>query len=187
MTDNGMSRLTHSVVVVILDLKTLPLSKKRHESFDSTNPIPVLQSDIGGKIYEPFDSYNPEETISNAIERWLTGRRFATALTQERLYAYAVSKNPAIQWMDFVPGIYRHLKNLQVDTMERFSAATEDVGTRNSLNEIYKRLLGRDIANDWVGIFFYQPIIFFLGDQGKWLVEQSIMMNPEYLGKTSKS
>lgn len=39
---------------------------------DST--LPALHTDLTGRLYQPFDTQNPEETIAAALEKWLADR-----------------------------------------------------------------------------------------------------------------
>lgn len=98
-------------------------------------------------------------------------------LIPETFINFASTKEPGIKWEDFAPGIYNQLRKLRVDTVEQLTTAIENVQARKSLEEIYERLLKR--KPDWIGIFAYQPIIY-LYEEGKEIVEQSVLASPEY-------
>ena len=33
--------------------------------------VPVIQSDLAGKLYKPFDPHDPEGTLPNQLTKWL--------------------------------------------------------------------------------------------------------------------
>jgi hypothetical protein len=101
-----MSRLTHSVVVVILDLKTLPLSKKRHESFDSTNPtkgrlpdaVKILNQVKQGHPVTIQDLLCLRDLIDNSLVATSKLLHFinpnACAIWDSRVYRFINGKSP---------------------------------------------------------------------------------------------
>jgi hypothetical protein len=141
-----------------------------------------LQSDIGGKIYYPFDTYNPAATIQDAITKWLPSKGLATPLTRDGFITYARSIDSGIPWEDHLY-LYDTIKQLRVNTMEQLKASIEDPEAREVLNRIYANYLKRLL--DPIGILAWQPILFFR-QEGRRIVEAAIRMSPEFRGLTRK-
>lgn len=99
-------------------------------------------------------------------------------LSKANLLAYERNFDSQTNWDGFVLGHYEQLRRLFVNTMGQLIEAIEDNPSRQELDEIYGRLLGRQA--DPVGIFAFQPFLFLLGALGKELVEQAVLASPEY-------
>ncbi len=100
------------------------------------------------------------------------------ALTKGDFINYARNKEPGIDWDTFGLAAYEQARRLFVTTMGQLAEAIEDRHAREELDEIYRRLLGRQA--DWIGIFMYQPVIFLSGPFGRQLVEQAVLASREY-------
>jgi TIR domain len=102
-------------------------------------------------------------------------------LTRDSLLRYARAKSGETDWQPYILNVYQVARILNIVNIAQFSEAVDDVAARESLTDIYERLLHREA--DWVGILVHQPWVFLQGARGRELVEQSVLSSPEYRTK----
>ncbi len=101
-----------------------------------------------------------------------------TPYTLKTLEAFAKKYNSSFEWEKFTRTVYASHRKLQLATIEQLAESVNDKPSESAVEALYQRLLGR--SPDPLGLMIYTPWIFLLGEQGRSLVENSIMTSPEY-------
>lgn len=109
----------------------------------------------------------------------------ADPITRSTLLRHLQAVDARTNWTPEVDAIYRNLRLLQVNLVGQLKEAMESGDARSELQLIYRNLLGRD--PDPVGIYVYQPFLFFAGKRGRALIEQSVANSDEYMRRIGRT